>query len=139
MSDSVFLKSVDSAVVHNECSVVSLRCPVDSYLLGLLAMIKCSICSYQYDNWYSSDRKISMSFNFFRAGCSLASFMGQADRCWARFALLLDIGTLLECVSLICVRPRFPRRKKIDTRGMKDCSWSGEFGLTPCSSLRKGQ
>ena len=23
-----------------------------AYLLGLLAMIKCSICSYQYDNWY---------------------------------------------------------------------------------------
>ena len=25
-----------------------------AYLLGLLAMIKCSICSYQYDNWYVS-------------------------------------------------------------------------------------
>ena len=26
--------------------------PVEAYLLGLLAMIKCSICSYQCDNWY---------------------------------------------------------------------------------------
>ena len=24
------------------------------YLLGLLAQIKCSICSYQYDNWYAA-------------------------------------------------------------------------------------
>ena len=30
-----------------------------AYLLGLLAMIKCSICSYQYDNWYA--RKSSTS------------------------------------------------------------------------------
>ena len=28
-----------------------------SYLLGLLAMIKCSICSYQCDNWYTSPSK----------------------------------------------------------------------------------
>jgi hypothetical protein len=25
-----------------------------SYLLGLLAKIKCSICSYQCENWYST-------------------------------------------------------------------------------------
>ena len=35
-----------------------------SYLLGLLAMIKCSICSYQCDNWYSSNRKIACHANF---------------------------------------------------------------------------
>ena len=28
--------------------------PQSSYLLGLLAMIKCSICSYQCDSWYGS-------------------------------------------------------------------------------------
>ena len=35
-----------------------------AYLLGLLAMIKCSICSYQCDNWYSSNRKIACHANF---------------------------------------------------------------------------
>ena len=39
-------------------------CPTASYLLGLLAMIKCSICSYQCDNWYSSNRKIACHANF---------------------------------------------------------------------------
>ena len=30
-----------------------------SYLLGLLAMIKCSICSYQCDNWYVSNWRLA--------------------------------------------------------------------------------
>ena len=29
-----------------------------SYLLGLLAMIKCSICSYQCDNWYAPTKRL---------------------------------------------------------------------------------
>lgn len=35
-----------------------------SYLLGLLAMIKCSICSYQCDNWYASDCWLLCHNNF---------------------------------------------------------------------------
>ena len=35
-----------------------------SYLLGLLAMIKCSICSYQCDNWYAFNRKLACHINF---------------------------------------------------------------------------
>ena len=35
------------------CPLPTLQ-PFISYLLGLLAMIKCSICSYQCDNWYVS-------------------------------------------------------------------------------------
>ena len=33
--------------------------PFISYLLGLLAMIKCSICSYQCDNWYVSNWRLA--------------------------------------------------------------------------------
>jgi len=36
-----------------------------SYLLGLLAMIKCSICSYQCDNWYGFDWIPYLSHQFF--------------------------------------------------------------------------
>ena len=32
---------------------------LSSYLLGLLAMIKCSICSYQCDNWYVSNWRLA--------------------------------------------------------------------------------
>jgi hypothetical protein len=39
-----------------------------SYLLGLLAMIKCSICSYQCDNWYTSDWRFHCHNNFSRGG-----------------------------------------------------------------------
>ena len=44
------------AYPHNsEWFLLVWRSPVlpHSYLLGLLAMIKCSICSYQCDSWYS--------------------------------------------------------------------------------------
>ena len=36
-----------------------------TYLLGLLAMIKCSICSYQCDNWYIPNRGFALSLWFF--------------------------------------------------------------------------
>ena len=35
-----------------------------SYLLGLLAMIKCSICSYQCDNWYVSNWRLACHIYF---------------------------------------------------------------------------
>ena len=34
-----------------------------AYLLGLLAMIKCSICSYQCDNWYISNWRLTCHNN----------------------------------------------------------------------------
>ena len=40
-----------------------------SYLLGLLAMIKCSICSYQCDNWYVSNWRLACHIIFDRGGC----------------------------------------------------------------------
>ena len=36
-----------------------------SYLLGLLAMIKCSICSYQCDSWYVSNWGLACHINLF--------------------------------------------------------------------------
>ena len=35
-----------------------------AYLLGLLAMIKCSICSYQCDNWYVSNWRLACHIYF---------------------------------------------------------------------------
>ena len=42
-----------------------------AYLLGLLAMIKCSICSYQCDNWYVSNWRLACHINFCLGRCSL--------------------------------------------------------------------
>ena len=42
-----------------------------SYLLGLLAMIKCSICSYQCDNWYVSNWRLACHLIFNRGGSCL--------------------------------------------------------------------
>ena len=38
---------------------------VGAYFLGLLAMIKCSICSYQCDNWYVSNWRLACHINFY--------------------------------------------------------------------------
>ena len=42
-----------------------------SYLLGLLAMIKCSICSYQCDNWYVSNWRLACHIIFAWGGSQL--------------------------------------------------------------------
>ena len=43
-----------------------------SYLLSLLAMIKCSICSYQCDNWYVSNWRLACRIYFFWGEISLS-------------------------------------------------------------------
>ena len=53
------------------------HCP--PYLLGLLAMIKCSICSYQCDNWYVSNRKLACHINF-SWGCWFVSLLASTSR-----------------------------------------------------------
>ena len=35
-----------------------------TYILGLLAMIKCSICSYQCDNWYVFNWRLACNYHF---------------------------------------------------------------------------
>jgi hypothetical protein len=42
-----------------------------SYLLGLLAMIKCSICSYQCDNWYTLNWEFACHAYFSLGGVCL--------------------------------------------------------------------
>merc|ERR1712118_260312 len=49
------------------------------YLLGLLAMIKCSICSYQCDNWHVSNRKLACHVNFCW-GCWFVSLLASTSR-----------------------------------------------------------
>ena len=47
----VFQKTYPQSILNLNSSKTTRRnC---TYLLGLLAMIKCSICSYQCDNWYA--------------------------------------------------------------------------------------
>ena len=53
--------------VHRTKNVKTLA----SYLLGLLAMIKCSICSYQCDNWYVSNWRLACHIIFAWGGCQL--------------------------------------------------------------------
>ena len=53
--------------LHNHL-LRSENCP---YLLGLLAMIKCSICSYQCDNWYVSNCRLACHSNFSLGLCHL--------------------------------------------------------------------
>ena len=48
------------------------RREVEAYLLGLLAMIKCSICSYQCDNWYISNWRFDCHINFCQGGYLLS-------------------------------------------------------------------
>ena len=44
---------------------------VRAYLLGLLAMIKCSICSCQCDNWYVSNWRLACHIYFWLGKSSL--------------------------------------------------------------------
>lgn len=51
------------------------------YLLGLLAMIKCSICSYQCDNWYVSNWRLACHIYFSLGRRSLE--LAQSPSCVA--------------------------------------------------------
>ena len=48
-----------------------------SYLLGLLALINLFNCSYQLDNWYACNCRLSQSNNFLR-GCMFTSLLVAA-------------------------------------------------------------
>ena len=65
---------------------------VSLYLLGLLAMIKCSICSYQCDNWYVSNWRLDCHIYF----------------CWGSIflSLLKGLHVLCQnCTSLVAAHP----------------------------------
>ena len=55
-----------------------------SYLLGLLAMIKCSICSYQCDNWYVSNWRLACHMNVSLGSCcpELAQALSSVALAW---------------------------------------------------------
>jgi len=66
--------------------------PIGPYLLGLLAMIKCSICSYQCDNWYVSNWRLACHIYFSVGRVSWAcseSLMccTSIAHCWAQHTL----------------------------------------------------
>ena len=56
------------------------------YLLGLLAMIKCSICSYQCDNWYVSNWRLACHMNVSLGSCcpELAQALSSVALAWHR-------------------------------------------------------
>ena len=59
----------NAATTFNIESIIQMAYMLDDlYLLGLLAMIKCSICSYQCDNWYVSNWRLACHIIFDRGG-----------------------------------------------------------------------
>ena len=59
------------------------------YLLGLLAMIKCSICSYQCDNWYVSNWRLACHINLSLGRCPVELAQGPSCVALVRgFAIL---------------------------------------------------
>ena len=63
-------------------------------LLGLLAMIKCSICSCQCDNWYDIHCMSSNVTIVFRWGVWNCELARKTYPCRASFSLLLRAATL---------------------------------------------
>ena len=78
-----------------------------SYLLGLLAMIKCSICSYQCDNWYVSNWRLDCHIYF----------------CWgnAVLSLLRSFHVLHQNCTLSGRSPPFGVTVSPDPRSMMEC------------------
>ena len=68
----VYLRRGNTATTFNAEAIIQTTYMLDTlYLLGLLAMIKCSICSYQCDNWYVSNWRLACHLIFHRGGCML--------------------------------------------------------------------
>ena len=64
------------------------------YLLGLLAMIKCSICSYQCDNWYVSNWRLACHI-YFSMGAVSSRACSEALMCCTGLAHCQAQHTLL--------------------------------------------
>ena len=75
--------------------------PLLPYLLGLLAMIKCSICSYQCDNWYVSNWRLACHINFYLGRCPLELAQGpsRVALAWHKAGGCTPFGvTFLVCI-----------------------------------------
>ena len=88
------------------------------YLLGLLAMIKCSICSYQCDNWYVSNWRLDCHIYF----------------CWgnAVLSLLRSFHVLHQNCTLSGRSPPFGVTVSPDPKSMMECMCQ-TFWLSICN------
>ena len=70
-----------------------------SYLLGLLAMIKCSICSYQCDNWYVSNWRLACHIYFWLGRCppELAWWLSRVALALHKVGSSTPLGVTIEC------------------------------------------
>ena len=64
-----------------------------AYLLGLLALIKCSICSYTADTVYVDQRVYIICQTIFQGALACCSLLSPG-RCCGGFALVLYAATL---------------------------------------------
>ena len=101
-------------IVSTACfSLGLLRC----YLLGLLAMIKCSICSYQCDNWYVSNWRLAChnNFCFWLCGC-----------CFCLGWFLKAVFTISSSwPTMSCTSPALQEKK--NSLGLLLWGWQGGF------------
>ena len=66
-----------------------------AYLLGLLALIKCSICSYTADTVYVDQRVYIICQTIFQGALACCSLLSPG-RCCGGFALVLYAATLVD-------------------------------------------
>ena len=108
---SVILSKMDwssSAPLHAQsCSLARTSAPpwlgpvaTLPYLLGLLAMIKCSICSYQRDSWYVSNWRLACHNTVWQGGLrySLAGLLPMLQwHCTLPHAATLIMDLIFAC------------------------------------------
>jgi hypothetical protein len=104
--------------------------PFIPYLLGLLAMIKCSICSYQCDNWYVSNWRLACHINFYLGRCPLEHAQGpsRVALAWHKAGGCTPFGVTNSVVYL-----------RIWNRGcvrLANCQHRGKFKNTATHSMK---
>ena len=72
------------------------------YLLGLLAMINCSICSYQCDNWYNSNWSFCLSHRMFLGSWSSLGLPNKWSVCCSGLAHTWMQQTLIGNTEFTC-------------------------------------
>ena len=110
-----------------------------AYLLGLLAINKCSICSYQCDNWYVSNLRLACHINYCWGECplELAQRLLSVALAWHKAGRSTPFGVTmyLACPCHDSLPYRSKEQKRHDNKHKKNkCSSSSLL-----ASLRKGQ
>ena len=121
---------VKNTTVHLKRIAVLHATPFIPYLLGLLAMIKCSICSYQCDNWYVSNWRLACHINFYLGRCPLELAQGpsRVALAWRKAGGCTPFGVTNSVVYLRiwnqgCVR-------------LANCQHRGKFKNTATHSMK---